>query len=64
MFSSDQETAFTEALRCQANTDDGNCPVCGDPVRECTGHTQVLDAGYWIFSDHEADDHSRCAYSI
>jgi len=69
MFSSDQETALTEALRCQANIDDGMCPACGDPVQSCAcGTARPFDGMKRIYrvilKAHDADDHSLCAYSI
>jgi len=64
MFSSDQETALTEARRCQANIDDGMCPACGDPARSCdcgTGGSELVRS---LLDCHNEGDHSRCAYSI
>jgi len=64
MFSVDQEMAMKEALRCHDNTEQDNCPACGDPVRECAGHSQWNDPGYGIIKAHNADDHSMCYYTI
>jgi len=65
MFSSDQETALTEARRCQANIDDGMCPACGDPAYSCDCGTRGAESLARILLDlHNSDDHSRCAYSI
>jgi len=65
MLSSDQEIALTEALRCQANTDKGNCPACGDPAQACACGTQAGGRVFRLLMEcHNEGDHSRCAYSI
>jgi hypothetical protein len=56
IFTAAQERAIKEAQRCQANTDAGNCPVCGDPGT-CDESEPVMRA-------HNEDDHSLCCYSI
>jgi hypothetical protein len=64
LFAVTQERAISEALRCQANTDAGNCPACGDPTDECPGHYATDDHAVCIIRAHENDDHSLCYYSI
>ena len=64
-FSPDQETALTEARRCQNNIDDGMCPACGDPAQACACGTQAGGRVFRLLMEcHNEGDHSRCAYSI
>ena len=63
-FTTTQERAIAEALRCQANVDDGNCPACGDPMEDCPGHHATDDHGVCVIRAHGNDDHSLCCYGI
>ena len=65
VFTAAQERAITEARRCQANTDEGNCPACGDPSYTCSCDLEPVGTDASILIEcHNTGDHSLCYYSI